>query len=206
MKQWQAAGLVVALLVIVYGMNALNDYRDKRAKAEAQAVKEAKMKAEFAAAEKIAPNIPPHSGPATFKLPPNTGPQDAPIKLEVFVNSANACHSVGVTLLATLEKIYGKLVRVEWKNMKDPNVARKADELAIGCEAALLINGAIERNVQRTYGGKALVDFRGPIGNKYRVEDVYASINEILTQKGIAVPPAASEKALAAGGPPSKAH
>ena len=37
--------------------------------------------------------------------------------------------------------------------------------------------------------------FRGPIGDKYKITDVYAAINTVLVQKGKQPPAAAVQKA-----------
>jgi hypothetical protein len=93
--------------------------------------------------------------------------------------------------------VYGSLARLEWYGTSDPAVSARADKLKIGCEAGLVINGKIERQVDRN-GGKVLLSFRGPAGDKYRMEDVYKVINSELKAKGKKPPAAAiaAEKSI----------
>lgn len=188
MKKWQMGVTVVALLVVVYGMNAVSHARMEKAKAMAKAAKLAAQQAEIAAAR----NQPKTTGPEkkAFNLPKPTGPTTAPVHLEVFLDATNECHEDNVTALDGIPKLYGKLVRVEWLDTNNPKVADRAAKLRIGCDAGLAINGKTSVEVNRM-GGKALVDFKGKTNDGYHVRDVYAAINSILKNKGIAVPAAA---------------
>lgn len=199
-KKLQAPLAVLLLLVVAYGMNSVADVRQKKAEADAKAAKQA---AEAAAAAKSGAAAATHSGPAAFKLPSHSGPVGAPVRLEIFINNSNTCHQGNVTQFGELTKTYGKAIRAEWYSTSDPKVSARADKLKIGCEAGLAINDKVETMVERN-GGKVLISFRGPSGDKYKMEDVYRAINEELKRKGKPVPALAKtrEKLVAASARP----
>jgi hypothetical protein len=184
-------------------MNYVTDARQKKAQEEAKAVENAKKAAEAAAVAKNAPQASAHAGPAAFALPKNSGPTDAPVQLEIFINDSNTCHEGSVTTFAQLSKLYGKQVRMVWLSTNDPKASAQADKLQIGCEAGLVIDGKIEHEVDKN-GGKALVSFRGPVGEKYQMSDVYLAINADLRAKGKQPPAEAVAKAKLLGGAASQ--
>lgn len=187
MKKLQVPLIVLLLLAVVFGMNTVADMRQKKAQALA---KEAEQTKQVAAATAAAKNPPPdkHAGPAAFTIPPHSGPKTAPVKVEVFINNSNSCHAGSVDPMKDLQKVYGGLVRMEWYSTNDPKVSARADALKLGCEAGLSVNGKAEAQVERD-GGKVLVSFRGPSGDKYRIEDLYRVVNSELKAKG-KTPPA----------------
>lgn len=197
MKKLQVPLTIVVLLLVVLGMNTVADMRQKQAQARAKEVEKTRQAAENAAsvakaeAEGRTGEKTGHGAKPAFKLPANSGPATAPVKLEVFVNDANSCHESSTSLKA-LQDIYGQKLRIEWLSMNEPKNSARSDKLAIGCEAGLVINGKIEVQMDKN-GGKVLTAFRGPVGDKYKLSDVYRAINMALTQKG-AAPPAAALK------------
>jgi len=196
LKKWQAPVAIIALLAVVAGMNVVADWRREQAEKKNKELEKKKLEAELLAKVKEGNphGLSQHGGAApAFKLPPPSGPAGAPVKVEIFVNNTNECH-VANTALTELPKIYGSLVRLEWHSIADPKVAERADKLQIGCEAGILINGKIEMEVPRL-GGKMFVSFRGPLGDKYKLPDVYAAINQALQAKGKKPPAAALAKA-----------
>ena len=195
MKKLQVPLLIVVLLVVVVGMNTVADKRQEQAKTRAKEVEKVRQQAEAAAASaKDKPEATAEPGAAAaFKLPENSGPADAPVKVEIFVNNTNSCHQPS-TSLQGIQDAYGPLVRLEWYSMSDPKVAERSDKLAIGCEAGLAFNGQIEVEMEKN-GGRVLTSFRGPVGDKYKAGDVYRAINTILRQKGKQPPPAGLAKA-----------
>lgn len=193
MKKLQVPLIVFVLFAVLYGMNTVADMRQKQAKELAKKADETKRAAELAAASKNAPKGEGgtgHDGPAAFALPKNSGAVTAPVKVEIFINNSNSCHQGSVAPMQEVGKTYGNLARMEWYSSNDPKVAPRADKLKIGCEAGVVINGQIERQVERN-GGKVLLSFRGPAGDKYKIEDVYKVINNELQAKG-KKPPAAA--------------
>lgn len=195
-KKWQLTATIVALLVVVVGMNSIADLQRQKAESLAKEAEKARMAAEASAAAAHAKDAPPSDthGEQAFALPDASGPQTAPVKLEVFVNNTNSCHQVNVTELNALPKAYGKLLRVEWLSMSDPKIAARSDMQQIACDAGLLINGKPEYIIERL-GGKMTISFRGPTGDKYKMGDLYLVINNLLRQQSKAVPAAAQQKA-----------
>ncbi|MEI6503765.1 MAG: hypothetical protein WCP21_22370 [Armatimonadota bacterium] len=182
--------IVIALLAVVFVMNTVADKRQNEARELAKEAQKAKDAATAAAAAKNSSSKDGHKGAAAFVLPPATGPATAPVKLEVFINNSNTCHEGSVDPMKDLQKVYGKLIRTEWLSTNDPKSSIRADKLKIGCEAGLAVNGKTEAQVERG-GGKVKVDFRGPAGDKYKLEDLYLVINNELIAKG-KKPPAAA--------------
>ena len=189
MKKWQLGLVVVGLLVVVYGMNLVSGIQRDRAQAEAKKAEKARRDA-MAQAQVGQPTSGPGAhqgdlGKQAFDLPASLGPKGAPVHLEVFVNGTNACHLVNVTFIERFQRVYGKLLRVDWFDMKDPKVAERADRLKIGCEAGITINGQIEMKIDRL-GGPRIIGFRGPTGSgDWAKEDLYAAVNLALRQKGL---------------------
>jgi hypothetical protein len=186
---------IVGLLVVVVGMNTVADMRAKQAQAELKEAKEAREKAEAAAksAKEKTAQAEGKSKPDIFKLPANSGPAEAPVKVEVFLNTSKECQNVDISL-RQIPEIYGDLVRLEWSSMSDPKVQTRADKMKLGCEAGMTVNGKIESEVERN-GGRVTLSLRGPIGEKYKPSDLYTLINRELKAKGKEPPAAALTKA-----------
>lgn len=189
--------IVTALLAVVFVMNTVADKRQNEARELAKEAQKAKDAATAAAAAKNSSSKDGHGGAAAFALPPATGPATAPVKLEVFINNSNTCHQGSVDPMKDLQKVYGKLIRTEWLSTSDPKTSVRADKLKIGCEAGVAVNGNAEALVDRG-GGKVKVDFRGPAGDKYKLEDLYVVINNELIAKGKKPPAAAVARAKSA--------
>lgn len=202
MKKLQVPLIVLVLFGVVYGMNYYTEIQRKQAAALTKEAEQAKSKAELDAASKNAPKDG-HTAPAAFALPASSGPATAPAKVEVFVNSSNSCHASSVAPMQALQKTYGNLLRLEWYSVSDPKVSARADKLKIGCEAGLLVDGKIEQQVARN-GGKVLISFRGPAGEKYKMEDIYAAVNSDLTTKGKKPPATAVARAKVASAAPRR--
>lgn len=202
MKKWQLSLVLVGLLGMVYAMNVVQQKRLEERAALEKAAKEARLQAESAHAGKLSPAMA-HSGThgsakASFEVPPPAGPENAPVKIDVFLDGSNACHATS-TELTELSKVYGKLVRVVFLNMMKPEVSQKADKLQLGCAAGLALNGKVEMTLA-TPNGKRIISFRGPSNHdKYRTPDVYLAVNSLLESKGIKVPAAAKERTVGAG-------
>lgn len=190
MKKLQVPLIVLVLFGVVYMTNYFTEQQRKDAAALSKQAEKTKQAAELEAASKNAPKSTGKHGAAAFALPANAGPLTAPVKLEIFVNDTNSCHSSSIAPITELQKAYGNVLRVEWYSVSDPKVSARADKLKVGCEAGLLVNGKIERQVVRN-GGKVLISFRGPAGEKYKMEDVYMALNQDLKAKG-KKPPAAA--------------
>ncbi|MGE5530788.1 MAG: hypothetical protein ACM3VW_01555 [Bacteroidota bacterium] len=204
MKKLQVPLIVLVLFAVIYGMNSVADMRQKKAEELTKQAEQAKKSAELAALAKKPPveGGHGHGDKIAFALPKSTGVPTAPVKVEIFINNTNSCHEGSVKPMQNMGKVYGSLARVEWYGTTDPKVSARADKLKLGCEAGLVINGKIEREVDRN-GGKVLLSFRGPAGDKYKMEDVYKAINSELRAKGKTPPAAAiaAEKAISTAAP-----
>jgi hypothetical protein len=199
LRKWQLAAVVVGLLAVVYAVNVVSQHQqEKRAELE-KAAKEARTAAEakHTGTVKGTPGVAHKSRPGTpaaFALPGSSGPADAPVKVEVFLDLTNSCHEANLVLKA-LAKVYGKQVRLTWLDMSQPAVSMRADKLALGCNAGLTVNGKVNM-VLDTPKGKRVVAFRGPIDSgKFLTSDVYSAINTVLNRKGLKVPALAVEQA-----------
>lgn len=199
MKKWQLSGVIIGLLVLLYGMNYISQMQQEKAKALAKAAEQAKQAAELKATAGAEPPSAKHAGKgaAVFQLPQPSGPPTAPIKVEIFVDSSNSCHETSLQL-KDIARVYGSKVRVEYYTISDPKVSERCDKMALGCDAGIAFNGKIELMV-RTAVGKKLVSFRGPVGEKFRPDDVYAAINTLLGSLGKPVPAAAVKLAKSSG-------
>jgi len=199
LRKWQLAAVVVGLLGVVYAVNVVSQHQQEQRKELEKAAKEARSAAEAkqGGTVKGTPGVTHTSRPGTppaFPLPKSSGPADAPVKVEVFLDLTNSCHETDLVLKA-LGKVYGKLVRLNWLNMSDRAVAAQADKLALGCSAGVTINGKVDM-VLDTPKGKRGVAFRGPLDSrKFLTSDVYLAINTVLTRKGLKVPALAMERA-----------
>lgn len=200
MKKWQLGVTVVVLLALVGFMNSIAQMRQEKAKAAAKAVADAKQAAEMKAAE--AKNAAEAAKKPKVALPKPWGLTTAPIKIEVMINSKSSCHASNTSGTEVFREAYGKLVRIEWSDYSNPQTAKRADQLRIGCEASLVINGKVEYPIEKN-GGRVVVNFRGPADKAhYSSQDVFLAINAMLKEKGITPPPAALS--VAAGKPAPK--
>jgi hypothetical protein len=122
---------------------------------------------------------------ATGEMPKPIGPEDAPVRIQVFVSSSNHCHTAttdAITLLPEEDAYKGK-VRVEFLDTSNPEVQKKANGAKIGCEAGLLINGKSAMRIPG-HGEAGLVIFTGPMNEKnYKEDDLRAGIDQILKEK-----------------------
>ncbi len=200
-KKWQVGVIVGALLVVVFGLNTVSDLQRQQAEAEREKIEKMRLQAEARARGEIAPHE--ISGQYAgsdiedvFVMPDPSGPPDAPVKLEVFVDAKNGCHLINRTFMESLKDDYGQLLRMEWFDMNDPEAAERSDRALIGCAAGLLINDKIEMQVD-TATGRKLVAYRGPVNSVDFTEDeVYAGINAELKEKGHTPPEIAQKKAM----------
>lgn len=123
-------------------------------------------------------------GDGPTELPKPVGPEGAPVKIQVFVSGSNSCHSETVTQLQNLAQDgpYKDKVRVEFLDTSKPEVKKLASESKIGCDAGLLLNGRTALRVPG-HGEAGLVMFSGPMGQKYKLADLTAGVDQILKEK-----------------------
>lgn len=113
------------------------------------------------------------------------GPEDAPVKLEVFYEDDNQCMVGFAPLMTKLGEQYAPHLRVEFKPTQLPDNQRRSDELGLGCASGLAMNGEVVKNVPdlKPFG---LVAFRGPPGMKDYDENLLRkAIEHELEIKGV---------------------
>jgi hypothetical protein len=120
------------------------------------------------------------------EIPKPVGPEDAPAKIEVFVNGGNSCHSDTVTTIRNIadEEPYKGKVRISFVDTTDPANKKKAANAKIGCDAGLLVNGKSAMRIPG-HGEAGLVIFTGPIGQKnYTMADLKAGLDIVIKEAG----------------------
>ena len=118
-------------------------------------------------------------------VPKPIGPEDAPVRIQVFVSSSNHCHTGTTDLFAKLpeEEAYKGKLRVEFLDTSNPEVKKKANGAKIGCDAGLLVNGKSAMKIPG-HGEAGLVIFTGPVNEKnYKEDDLRAAIDMLLKEK-----------------------
>ena len=121
----------------------------------------------------------------TTEIPKPIGPEDAPVRIQVFVSSDNHCHSNTTDVIGKLpeDDAYKGKVRVEFLDTSNPAVKKKAGDAKIGCSAGLLVNGKSAMKIPG-HGEAGLVIFTGPVNEKnYTEADLRAAIDQILKEK-----------------------
>ncbi|MCX7599813.1 MAG: hypothetical protein N2512_13230 [Armatimonadetes bacterium] len=135
---------------------------------------------------KSKPKTEEHTQPAKpqhIEVPKPIGPEKAPVKVTVFINSANPCHAETINALKQLPQEYPNQVRVVFKDTKDPANAKAAAEAKIGCEMGLLVNGRMAFRLP----GRGLVMFQGPLmggaGHGVNMNDLHLVIESQVKEK-----------------------
>jgi hypothetical protein len=125
------------------------------------------------------------SAKETAEMPQPIGPEDAPVRIQVFVQSSNHCHTATTDFVSKLpeEEAYKGKVRVEFLDTSNPEAKKKASDAKIGCDAGLLVNGKTAMRIPG-HGEAGLVIFTGPVNEKnYKEADLRAAIDQILKVK-----------------------
>jgi hypothetical protein len=185
--------LIVLLLILgIYGLNAVMQGQWEDIKARREEELERRRRADLGLPP---PSDEPQTPPSAFEVPPDTGPDDAPVRLEVYVNSSNDCLASVVYVIKPLSDVYGDLVQIDYRDTLDPEVRAESDDRQIGCEAAIFFNG---ENVVKAQPGNltGAKRFQGPPDETdYSTGDVYGAINYILREAGIEPPAEAISRA-----------
>ncbi len=184
-------GAVIALVVAVALMNTYaGEYWQRQKAARRQMVAE-RTQAETQAKLEAEGRIP----KSVFELPEDSGPDDAPVQLTVFINSSNDCLPPNAELLQKVQEVYGELVSIRYLDMIHKEVQRQADERQLGCDAGIYFNGELRRKAQpgNIVGVR---EFMGAVDtDRFYSCDVYGAVNYILDDKGRQVPEAARKLA-----------
>lgn len=168
--------LAVALVLVFPAISALTKTRLEDLHPKKEWVEREKQKQEAA-----------KNGPekAAGEVPKPIGPEDAPVRIQVFVSSGNHCHNTTTEVISKLpeDAAYKGKVRVEFLDTSNPDVKKKAGEAKIGCDAGLLVNGKSAMKIPG-HGEAGLVVFTGPVNEKnYKEADLRAAIDQILKEK-----------------------
>lgn len=138
-----------------------------------------------------------------FKVPDNSGSTDAPVKLVCYIDSSNESLKANVTALEKLQKVYGNLVSIEYRDTLFEEMKKAAADLQLGSDAAIFINDKREcqtmPDVDTSAGNdnKSVRDFRGAIdSDRFWTCDMYGAINIILDEKNTTVPDEARKMAI----------
>ncbi len=141
--------------------------------------------------------------PAYTELPEPYGPEDAPIKVEVYMQGGDQCHAPTIDMMKRAEEKYPGQLRVIFYDTRKPEIAQEALERKVSCEVGIFLNG--ENTVRVPGRGKyGVLTFQGPPGHSgYTPDDLFAAIEYMLEKKGIdvaalkaqAASPAANEAA-----------
>lgn len=151
---------------------------------------------DLAPAEKKTAQAPPkedHGKKGTVKLPGPMGPEDAPVRVRVYVTSDNSCDTTTLENMKKLGAKYGDKLRVTFGDLLDKEVEKEAHIAKIGCKSGLTINGKSKFILpERGLKGAILLD--GPVGQtNYTAKDVEAIVVHLLKKKGLLSAEAAGE-------------
>jgi len=95
-------------------------------------------------------------------LPP-VGNEDAKVRLEVFVESANHCHQGTIELVRKIAEAVPKRIRVEFADTATKEGYEAATKAGINCDAGILVNG--KNSITISEGRETFtVAFHGPLG------------------------------------------
>lgn len=181
-KRQNMIGLGVLVIVIIIAAVISNNRTIEARKNHYKQMKEAQKAAEHAMEQGF------HHPASKFKIPENSGPTDAPVKVVCYIDSSNECLKFNIDALEKLQAVYGDLVSIEYRDTLFEEMLKASDELQIGCDAGIYINDEIER--QTIPDNKdSIADFRGAIdADHFWTCDMYGAINIILDGENIEVP------------------
>jgi len=84
-----------------------------------------------------------------WKLPDDAGAEDAKVLVEIFVTAGDPCHIDSAFLGYGLGKVDPKRIRIEFRDTSIPSVRTRFNELKIGCEQGMAVNGKTKFKVTR---------------------------------------------------------
>ncbi len=82
-----------------------------------------------------------------FEIPAPIGPEDAPIKIVVFINPYNPCHHDFVQGWQHAVEPYKDKIRLVFKDITDQESQKMLEGYPVGCETVALLNGLMEIRV-----------------------------------------------------------
>jgi hypothetical protein len=82
-----------------------------------------------------------HGSGKPFAIPPATGPKDAKVRIDVFVNRQNSCHGPVVTQEQTMLKPFARTVRLAFHDRQSAEAQKLLSGYPVACEMVALLNG-----------------------------------------------------------------
>jgi hypothetical protein len=122
-----------------------------------------------------------HQGEA-FLLPLPKGPENAKVKLTMFVDSHNNCHSSKVKMMGSMLEPFQDRVRIIFRDSMTPGAARDLAGQAVGCSITGMINGLTE--VKVPWAKKPLI-LQGPLGENMKPDDYTKLLKWAMTDEGL---------------------
>jgi len=135
------------------------------------------------------------------ELPDAMGPEDAPVELTVFAAGPIGCPQPLMDLIDNAYEQYPGVLHIVYKDMRDKEIHKLAEEHKIGCFMGVLVNGKNKFTIpgrESKYGevvmfdgppsptppeGQELVPMHGSPG--YTAEDFEAAIEQELVAAGL---------------------
>ncbi len=165
-------GIVIVMLVVIAVTHTLTDSTID----------------DLAPAKKTPPPVVEEHGTCkkgTVQLPGPMGPQDAAVKVKVYVTSDNECDTSTLNSMQDLAKKYGDRIYVTFGDLLDSSTLQEAQMAKIGCKSGLTINGK-SKFVLPERGLKGAILLDGPTGQtNYNMKDVEDIVVHLLRKKGV---------------------
>lgn len=119
---------------------------------------------------------------AGWTLPPTMGAETAKVKIEVFLIPGDPCHHETALLGQALGTLDPKRIRVQFTGSPPGSKeADRRDQLKLGCEQGLAVNGKTEFKVpDPARPGKKATLFMTPEGRGLGLDNLYAVLNAEL--------------------------
>jgi hypothetical protein len=121
-----------------------------------------------------------HAG-VGFTLPMPKGPENAKVKLTMFVDSHNSCHASKVDGMSKMMEPYEDRVRVVFRDSTTPGAQRDLAGQAVGCSITGMVNGLTEMKVP--WAKRPLI-MQGPLGENMKPDDYTKLLTWALTDEG----------------------
>ena len=171
-------GLVVLVAVLVVGQRFLLSSKKELTKA-LKPWEEAEQKRQVAQAQADAQKKPP-----LILMPEPIGPANAPVRIVVFLNPGNSCHSRTSSSVTALAGNYQNKVRLEFRSTAEMGGKQAADHAGISCEAGMTING--KSSVTYKVGGQEkTISLVGPVGEHgYSAQDLTQAVDYLIQHPG----------------------
>ena len=116
-----------------------------------------------------------------FDLPAPQGPENAPIKIVVFLNPYNSCHQDFVMGWQTVVEPYKDKIRLVFKDITDKESHKLLEGYPVGCETVAILNGLMQIKVPWQ---EEPIMFEGSMGPGGGAEVFKRLVEWLLTDEG----------------------